>query len=93
MALFRTHPVELVLLDHFLVDGCGTTLAGEMKRLKPEIPVAILSGVIELSHGGHAEDLFISKVEPTQVVLEKIATLLQRGRCTRYRRHEPGSSS
>ncbi len=93
MALFRTHPVELVLLDHFLVDGCGTTVAAEMKRLKPDIPVIILSGAIELSDGVRAEDLFINKVEPTEVVLEKIATLLQRDRRIRKRRNQSASSS
>lgn len=93
MALFRRQAVELVLLDHFLVDGRGAAVAAEMKRLKPDVPVVILSGGIELSDGAHAEDLFINKVEPTEVVLEKIATLLQRDCRTRKRRNQSAGSS
>jgi len=77
MTIFRQNRVDLVVLDHFLEDGLGTTLATEMKRLKPQIPVVILSGAMELPDGFDVADLFISKLEPTVVVLDTIARLLK----------------
>lgn len=78
MALFRRRHVDLVLTDHFLDDCPGTALAAEMKRLKPDVPVAILSGATELPEGVEQADLFISKLEPTSVVLERIGELLHK---------------
>jgi CheY-like chemotaxis protein len=77
MTIFRQDRVDLVVLDHFLEDGLGTTLATEMKRLKPQIPVVILSGAMELPDGFDVADVFISKLEPTVVVLETIDRLLK----------------
>lgn len=76
--LFSHHEIDLVVTDHLLSGITGTQIAAEMKRLKPRVPIVILSGVVETPKDiGHA-DLFISKTEEVQSVLEKIAALLDR---------------
>jgi DNA-binding NtrC family response regulator len=67
--------------DHLLEGTTGTELAAEMKRLKPAIPIVIMSGVVQEPEGMEHADLFIGKAEAPPIWLEKIADLLQRTRC------------
>jgi CheY-like chemotaxis protein len=78
--IFTDTHVDLVLSDHFLQETTGMEMAAEMKRLKPNVPIAILSGAVDPPEGVllHA-DLFLSKTETPQTVLQKIAELLNRG--------------
>ncbi len=83
--LFTHNEVDLVVTDHLLRGVTGTQIAAEMKRLRPRVPIVVLSGVIDIPQDiGHA-DLFISKTEGTEAVLVKIAALLDReaGSCSR----------
>lgn len=45
LALFAQHPVHGVLLEYDLPDVIGSVVRSEMKRIKPEIPVLLFSGV------------------------------------------------
>jgi CheY-like chemotaxis protein len=76
MELFSSSAVDLVLSDHVLGDGTGTELAIEMKRLKPNVPIAIISGLVEAPEGIEVADLFIRKTDTPPEVLQKIAGLL-----------------
>ena len=42
--LFTASAVDIVISDHLLEGTTGTELAAEMKRLKPRIPIIIMSG-------------------------------------------------
>ena len=70
--------IEIVISD-YLLGGCtGTQVAVSMKKMRPEIPVIILSGVIELPEDMESADLFLSKLEPPAVLLATVADLLAR---------------
>ena len=67
--------------DHLLQGKTGTELAAEMRRLKPRIPIVIMSGVVQEPEGMEHADLFIVKGEAPPIWLKKISDLLQRSRC------------
>jgi CheY-like chemotaxis protein len=76
MEIFSSSAVDLVLSDHVMEDGSGTELAAVMKRLKPDVPIAIISGLVEAPEGIEHADLFISKTDSPPEVLQKISELL-----------------
>lgn len=78
MQLFKSADVGIVLTDHFLRETTGTELAAEMKRLKPDVPIVILSGAVELPDGVECADLFLCKAESPATLLQKLAELLNR---------------
>ncbi len=79
MQLFTSTDVDIILTDYFLQGTTGVELAAEMKRLRPRIPIVILSGSVEIPEGVllHA-DLFLCKTETPATVLQKIAELISR---------------
>ena len=76
LAIFTQHPVELVIADHYLSEKTGAEIAKEMKELKPEVPILILSAAAERPDGLEFVDGFVPKGEPPYVVLDTIARLL-----------------
>jgi CheY-like chemotaxis protein len=48
LELFRTHPVALVVLDYMMPEMNGGEVAAEMKRLKPETKIVMLSAYVTL---------------------------------------------
>jgi CheY-like chemotaxis protein len=77
LELFRLDPVDLVIADHFLSDKTGVETAGEMKQLKSEVPILIVSAATEQPDGIEFADGFLSKGEGPDVLLDTIATLLK----------------
>jgi CheY-like chemotaxis protein len=73
--LFASHPVDLVITDHLLNESTAAELIHRMKQVKPEVPVMLFSGAAEVPEI-EGMDMFVSKLEPTEVVLSKIACLL-----------------
>jgi hypothetical protein len=47
-----------------------------MKRLKPAIPVILLSGVVEAPPGSELADLVITKGRPVEELLREIGKLI-----------------
>ena len=45
---FRSQPVDAVVLDYFMPGMTGLSVAREMKRLRPEVPIIVLSGFASL---------------------------------------------
>lgn len=45
LILFAQEPLQGVLLEYDLPDVTGSVVRSEMKRIKPEIPVLLFSGV------------------------------------------------
>lgn len=76
LAILRGTHVDLVLTDHLLPSSSGTALAVEMKQIKPEVPVAILSGLMDAPENMQSADLFISKLTPLPELLETIEKLI-----------------
>jgi DNA-binding response OmpR family regulator len=77
LEVFKKNTVDLVIADHFLSDKSGTEIAGEMKALKPQVPIMIVSGAEEAPAGLEFADGFLSKLDGPDALLERIATLLQ----------------
>jgi len=76
LELFKQNPIELVIADHFLSGKTGIEIAREMKEMKPEVPILIVSAALEKPDGLEFADGFLAKGEPTQVLLDTIAHLL-----------------
>jgi CheY-like chemotaxis protein len=70
MEIFRTQQVDAVVMDYWLSGTNGTTIAEEMKRLQPRIPIVMLSGYSSLPGEGAVVDAWLRKaqVEPEEIV-------------------------
>ncbi len=82
LELFKRHRVQLVVADHFLSGKTGTELAKEMKELKPEVPILIISGAFDRPLGLEFADGFLTKCQPPDVLLNTIARLLAKSPVT-----------
>ena len=76
LEFFKQNPIDLVIADHFLRAKTGTEIAREMKGLKPEVPILIISAAAEKPAGLEFADGFLAKGEPPKVMLDIIARLL-----------------
>ena len=79
LKLFGCNHVDLVITDHLLPDSTGAELASEMKRRKPEVPILLLTGLVELPPGYEDVDLRLTKGMTPPEFLAEIAKLLPRG--------------
>lgn len=70
LELFASQSVDAVLLDYWLSDRNGTLVAEEMKRVRPRIPIVMLSGYSPLPGEGVVVDGWLRKAEaePEEIV-------------------------
>lgn len=72
--LFSGNTVDAVVMDYWLSDqdGNGTVVAEQMKRLRPRIPILMLSGFTALPGEGALVDSWIrkSQLDPENLVSE-----------------------
>ena len=78
MDLFRAQAVDLVITDHILPGQSGSELIGEMKRIKPRVPVIMLSGLPEAPEGEQHADVFVEKIAGAEELLRTVASTLIR---------------
>lgn len=45
LSMLRKQPIQGVLLEYDLPDATGSAIRAEMKRIKPEVPVLLFTGV------------------------------------------------
>jgi len=74
--MLRETPVSLVLSDHMLRGTTGTQLAGEIKKIKPDVPVLLYSG--NSPESLQNVDCFIAKSEPVPRFLTMVHDLVNR---------------
>jgi CheY-like chemotaxis protein len=79
LELFRQNPVDVVIADHFLSDKSGAEIAFEMKEMKPQVPILIVSASTEPPAGLEFADGFLSKGDGPDALLDRIAQLLESG--------------
>jgi len=79
LRLFNCNHVDLVLTDHLLPDLTGAQLASEMKRRKPEVPIVLLTGLVEPPSEFKYADLLLTKGMTPPEFLAAIAKLLSKG--------------
>lgn len=80
MRALTREPIGLVILDYFLDGIMGTELARQMRLVKPDVPILLLSVSSDVPEGTEHVDAYLSKLEPVGVIEEKIAELLLRRR-------------
>ena len=77
LQLFATQPVSAVILDYNLPELDGTAVSALMKRMKPEVPIILFTGVSELPTEVLATvDGFMVKGKPPSEMLQIIDRLL-----------------
>lgn len=75
LRLFRSHKIDLVIVDYWMAGMNGLAVAREIKKLNPAVPIIVLSGLAELP--GEAigiADRWIIKGHSTQDLLDAIAS-------------------
>jgi CheY-like chemotaxis protein len=77
LEIFKRDAVDLVIADHFLTEKTGTEIACEMKALKPQVPILLVSAAADTPEGVEFADEFVSKGESPEKLLESIARLLK----------------
>ena len=76
LELFCAHPVQAVVLDYSMPGMTGGQVAAEMRRLKPHIPILMLSAYTSLpAEVGSLVDLSMTKGEGPMAFLEKLSSL------------------
>jgi CheY-like chemotaxis protein len=74
---FATQPVSAVILDYNMPELDGTAVSALMKRMKPEVPIILFTGVSEMPTDVLATvDGFMVKGKPPKDMLQIIDKLL-----------------
>ena len=77
LELFASLKVDLVITDHLLPGQSGVQLAAELKRIKPEVPIMLLSGLPEPPEGLDHVDAYLTKGGSVPEFLEQVTRLLE----------------
>ena len=80
LELFRTREISVVVIDYWMAGMNGMTVAAEMKRLRPTIPIVMLSGFASLpGEGAGMVDAWLQKarVQP-EALIELVSGLVKR---------------
>jgi CheY-like chemotaxis protein len=78
LELFLDHTVHVVILDYQLTGMAGDVVAAMMKRLKPHIPILLLSAYGPLPEKKlRAVDAFLCKSEGTRRLVSALQSLLE----------------
>jgi CheY-like chemotaxis protein len=78
LRLFRRRNLAAVVLDYQMPEMNGGEVARQMKSLRPEVPVLMLSALPWLPQGAPSEciDLFITKGGPTSKLVSELEQLI-----------------
>lgn len=78
LKLFRSRPVDAVVLDYQMPGMRGDVVAAKMKRINARIPIMLLSAYEPLPKNKlRSVDTFLSKSQPPQVLLSSLHALLE----------------
>jgi two-component system cell cycle sensor histidine kinase/response regulator CckA len=76
LELASNSPVDVVILDYFMPEMNGQEVPVEMRRLKPQAPIIMLSGAVDVPEKAlNSVDAFIAKDCLASVLLPTIAQL------------------
>lgn len=79
LEIFSSEPVDLVVLDYKMPEMNGDAVAERMKRLKPSVPILMLSAYVDLPRETLAlVDMYLTKGDGPAVMLKAVAELLTR---------------
>ncbi len=78
LQMFATRPVDAVILDYSMPELDGNSVSVLMKRMKPEVPIILFTGVSEMPAEALAHvDGFMLKGKPPSDMLAIIDRLLR----------------
>jgi len=83
LEIFKTRHIDLVITDHLLQGTTGVEVAKQMKLLRPEVPIVIFSGAVDLVQamdglrGTKSADLLLSKGAGPTEMLVSLSRLLK----------------
>jgi CheY-like chemotaxis protein len=75
LQIFELKHIDIVVSDHLLPGVTGCEMAYTMKRTKPEVPILLLSGLIDQPPGTEHVDRFINKTGGPDKLLQAIAEM------------------
>lgn len=77
LEIFSAETLDLVILDYKMPGMNGDVVAEEMKRLKPSVPILMLSAYVDLPSETLAlVDMYLTKGEGPLIMLNAVAELL-----------------
>ncbi|HET7890629.1 MAG TPA: response regulator [Candidatus Sulfotelmatobacter sp.] len=77
LKLFRTRPIDAVVLDYQMPGTSGDVLAAKMKRINSQVPIMLLSAYGPLpKHKLSSVDSFLSKSQPPTILLSTLQQML-----------------
>ena len=78
--LFQTQTVHAVILDYWMSGMKGTAVAAELKRIDPNVPIIVLSGMSDLpgEASGIVDQWLVKGSHRAEQLLNSISTLLER---------------
>jgi CheY-like chemotaxis protein len=79
LEIFSSEPIDLVILDYKMPGMNGDVVAERMKRLKPSVPILMLSAYVDLPRETLAlVDMYLTKGEGPLIMLKAATELLTR---------------
>jgi CheY-like chemotaxis protein len=77
LKLFRSHPVDAVVLDYQMPGMTGDVVAAKMKRINSQVPIMLLSAYEPLPKNKlKSVDSFLSKSQPPNILLSTLQDML-----------------
>lgn len=77
LGLFVSHPIDAVVVDYQMPGMNGDRVARQMRRVKPDVPILMLSGYSELLLNDlSCVDAYLSKGESWSTVVSTLHRLL-----------------
>jgi PAS domain S-box-containing protein len=78
--LFQSERVDVVILDYWMSGMKGTTVASELKRINPNVPIIVLSGMSDLpgEAAGLVDQWLVKGSHRAEQLLESVSALLER---------------
>ena len=78
MELFKSQHIDAVVMDYWLSGNSGTTVAEEMKKLHPRIPILMFSGFPSLPGEGAIVDAWLRKADiDPEYLLHEVQRLIK----------------
>ena len=77
LRLFMSRPVDAIVLDYHLGFLDGATIADEIKQVRPEVPIVMLTDHLELPYGAlNSVDALVTKQDGAHFLLATVHFML-----------------
>ena len=94
LRLFMSRPVDAIVLDYHLGPSDGATIADEIKQVRPEVPIVMLTDHLELPYGAlKSVDALVTRQDGVHFLLATVHFMLHVKPARHRRTSEPASRS